>query len=133
MPAPNPYPALVTLRDKLATLPGVSTCRIGLEVNMTAADYPMIRIVPSLFRRGEKTTQSLSILIYYGEKAHDFEPGGIEAQYEWLFDMERQVKDAVISSGVRALWQDTALDEDRLPGYKIFASRFTLELFRVAG
>ena len=131
MPAPNPYPEIIKLRDALAAISGVATCKIGLEVNITAADYPMIRIVPSEFRRGEKTTQSLSVLVYYGEKAHDFEPGGIEAQYEWLFAMEAQIKNAAISCGARVLWQDTVLDEDRVPGYKLFASRFTMELFRV--
>ena len=130
MPAPNPHPSLVVLRDALANLNGVATCRIGLEPNMTAADYPIIRIVPSVHRRGQQTTTDLSVLIYYGELAHAFEDGGIEAQYDWLFEMEAKIKDAAISSGVRCLWEETVLDEDRLPGYKVFASRFSLTHFR---
>ena len=132
MPAPNPHPALIVLRDALAAIPGVTTCRIGLESNMTAADYPIIRIVPSVFRRAEQTRQTLEVIIYYGEMAHEFAPGGIEAQYEWLFAREAEIKNAAIASGVRCLWIETVLDEDRLPGYKLFASRFSLEHFRVA-
>ena len=35
-------PTLDGLRDALAQLPGVQTCRIGLEANLSPGDYPMI-------------------------------------------------------------------------------------------
>ena len=38
------------LRAALAKLPGVRTCKIGLETNISPGDYPMIRIVPSEIR-----------------------------------------------------------------------------------
>lgn len=41
------YPLLASLKAALATVPDVMSCKIGLEANMTAEDYPMIRIVPS--------------------------------------------------------------------------------------
>lgn len=123
----NPYPELIALRDTLAALPGIASCRIGLEPGIVPADYPLIRIVPSTYRRGEGARQELELLVYYGELANDFEAGGIQAQYEWLFATEAAIKDAAIASGVVAAWVDTVLDEDRLPGYKLFASRFRLD------
>jgi len=38
---------LETIRNKLATVPGVKTCKIGLEANILPEDYPMVRLVPS--------------------------------------------------------------------------------------
>jgi len=35
---------LQTIRDKLATVPGVKTCKIGLEANISPDDYPMVRL-----------------------------------------------------------------------------------------
>ena len=37
---------LTALRDRLASVAGIVTCRVGIEANMTPADYPMVRIVP---------------------------------------------------------------------------------------
>lgn len=130
MPAPNPYPALVMLRDKLAAIHGIATCKIGLEPNITAADYPIIRIVPSLHRPSEKVTHDLQVIVYFGDLIHNVGPGDLEEQYAWLFEMEAQIKDASISSGVRCAWIETMADEDRLPGYKLFAALFRLECFR---
>ena len=42
MTAPNAYPILTTLRDALAAVPGVATCKIGMDSTMTPADYPMV-------------------------------------------------------------------------------------------
>ena len=38
---------LESLRDALAGVPGVQSCKVGLEDNITPDDYPIIRIVPS--------------------------------------------------------------------------------------
>ena len=38
--------ALEAVRNALAALPGVTTCKIGMEDNISPADYPLIRIVP---------------------------------------------------------------------------------------
>jgi len=65
--------------------------------------------------------------VYYGELAHPFNEGGIEAQYEWLLEMEQRIKTALIpGAGWISRWQETILDEDRLPGYKLFVSRFVV-------
>lgn len=122
------YPALVTLRDALAALPGVGTCRIGLEANMTPADYPMVRIVPSVARYGQTMQlRQCEVLIYFGSAVHEFD-GGLEAQYEQLFEME-----AAIMAAARALpslifaYQETIFDEDRVDAYKLMAIRATVE------
>ena len=39
-------------RDALADIPGVVSCKIGIEKNLSPADYPMIRLVPSRLSPG---------------------------------------------------------------------------------
>lgn len=129
--------ALLTgVRDALALLEGVQTCRIGIEPDISAVDYPIVRLVPSVLRRSDTTPRDVvDLLVYYGELSHAFEAGGIQAQYEWLLIMEGRIRLALIQGakhpdGWRADWQETVLDEDRLPGYKLFASRFLLSPLR---
>jgi hypothetical protein len=67
----------------------------------------------------------MEILIYYGEMVRPLNEGGLDDQLEWLLAMEDKIKTAVIpGQGWRARWIETVWDEDRIPGLKIFASRF---------
>jgi len=125
------YEQLTGIKTALAAIPGVSTCKIGLEPNITADDYPIIRIVPSVIRprNGRDFRRSeMEIIVYYGELAQPFEAGGIEAQYQFLLDTERAIMAAISpGAGWSARWRETILDEDRQPGYKLFASRFVID------
>jgi len=38
---------LTQIKETLAVLPGIASCQIGLEANITPSDYPLIRIVPT--------------------------------------------------------------------------------------
>lgn len=122
------FAALTTLRDALALLPGVTTCRIGLEANMTPADYPMIRIVPSVARYGQTMAgRQCEVLIYFGQAAHEFD-AGLEAQYEQLFAMEAAIM-AAAGALNSLIWryEETIFDEDRVDAYKLMAIRATVE------
>lgn len=126
MAAPTHFEQLSAIKTALAGVTGVNTCQIGIEANITADAYPIIRIVPSALRQsdGRRDTE-IDLLVYYGELSHPFEEGGIEAQYEWLLGMERAVRNAILTApGCFPVWQESILDEDRIPGYKLFASRF---------
>jgi len=114
---------LQTIRDKLATVPGVKTCKIGLEANMSPDAYPMVRLVPSVVRNGSYSGRQCDLTIYFGQPIHEF-TDGLESLYSSLFDLEADIIDAVRSTGLNAAYDETVLDEDRLEAYKVMAARF---------
>lgn len=127
MATTNPMTALGVLRDALSGVAGVTTCKIGLEANMTPEDYPMVRIVPSLARHsGVIGLRETEVLIYFGKPIHEFE-SGLEAVYQELFDMEAALIDAAESSGVYCQYRETVADEDRVDGFKLMALRLAVQ------
>ena len=118
------YPLLTTLRDALGAVAGVQTCKIGLEANMTPADYPMVRIVPS--RVADDSVigrRDVECLIYFGQPIHEFSEG-VEALYESLLTMEvALITAAVQTGGIMVQYMETVLDEDRIDAYKLMALR----------
>lgn len=120
--------ALVALRDACSTVPGVQTCRIGLEAAMTPADYPIVRIVPSAVRSAAVTgRRRSSVLVYFGKPIHEFEDG-LESLYAELFALEALLIDVIESTpGVIGIYQETIADEDRFEGYKLMAIRAEVE------
>lgn len=120
---PDMYAALAALRDRLGTVQGVTTSRIGLEAGMTPADYPMVRIVPSSLSNGPTTaSRTCVVLIYFGEPIHEF-TAGLEGQWHSLLTMERTLLSAMRSvPGVRHVkYLRTVTDEDRIEAYKLLA------------
>lgn len=117
---------LESIRDKLATVAGVATCKIGMEANLTPADYPMVRIVPSTITNGSFSTRKCEMLIYFGLPIHEF-TGGLEALYVSLFAMEDALLIAARSMGLNLVYIETVLDEDKLAAYKLMALRLTVE------
>lgn len=111
---------LAAVRDQLAAVPGVATCRIGMEANMTPADYPMVRIVPRSITDGPAIgRRKIDALIYFGQPIHEFE-AGLEAQYAALLDLERRLIVAGQQTpDVAMIYRRTSLDEDRITAYKI--------------
>ncbi len=124
----KPFDILTTTRDALATVPGVTTCRIGLEANMTPADYPMVRVVPSRTAYGAVIgARRVEALIYFGKPVHEF-TAGLEAEYQALLTMEGDLLAKLGSmSGVSCEYVETILDEDRVDAYKLMALRVNLE------
>lgn len=119
---------LTGIRDACAELPDLATCQIGIETPIVPTAYPILRLVPSVLRERDDATPwspGMELLVYYGEYVRPLDEGGLEAQYEWLLGREDAIKRAVIpGSGWRARWIDTVWDEDRIPGMKMFCSRF---------
>jgi hypothetical protein len=133
----TPFELLTLIKTTLATVPNTATCQIGLEAAITADDYPLIRIVPTrLLPASEGYQRSMEVLIYFGAPLLEVKDG-LEAVYEELLEMEAAILDAMrftlIHSVrdqdlfVRVQYIDTITDEDRLPLYKLFASRFIIE------
>lgn len=120
------YTLLTELRDALAAVAGVATCKIGLEANMTPSDYPMVRLVPSRLANGDvRGRRAIELLIYFGQPIHEF-TGGMEAEWQSLLTMEAALL-AVLQQTGTAIYQETILDEDRVDAYKLLAIRCRLD------
>ena len=51
----------------MALIAGVASCKIGLESNISPADYPLIRVVPSRLTPGKPYgNRTIETLIYFG-------------------------------------------------------------------
>ena len=124
----TPYQILLGMKTACAAIPGVTTCQIGIETPIVPTSYPMIRIVLSVERErdeGNPWKPLMEVLIYYGEMVRPLNEGALDDQIEWLLATEDAIKRALIpGSGWRARWIETVWDEDRIPGLKLFASRF---------
>ncbi len=121
----------------LAAIPGVNTCRVGLEANLTPDDYPIIRLVPSsLAPDGSGNVhgpRTLSLTMCFGAQLLEA-TDGLSAVYAELFRLDAAIREALLVTAIRdglavGVWRqityrDTVMDEDRLPHYKIMAARF---------
>ena len=134
----KPFETLVHLREVLKLLPGVASCKIGLEANIVPESYPLIRLVPSLLlpQQVGAVRRRMRLLVYFGVNLLE-SSDGLEAVYEGLMHQEQTIQDAMMHTAVRAACQtgkrlkveyvDTITDEDRLPLYKLMAARFEVE------
>lgn len=108
------------LRDALATIPGVKSCAIGVESNISPIDYPMIRIVPSRITLGRPYDKRTSeTLIYFGVNKANSE--GLEKVYDELFTLEALIIEKLKTLDCRYI--ETITDEDRLDTYKLMTIR----------
>jgi hypothetical protein len=122
------FPLLEVLRDELATVPGVVSAKVGIEANMTADDYPMIRIEPSAIRYGGLTqTRAVDVLIYFGTPVHEFTTD-LQGLLSDLMGMESAILTKLESSQVvRFDYDETVADEGRVDGYRLMAIRGAVE------
>jgi hypothetical protein len=117
---------LETLRDKLATVVGVQTCKIGMEANLTPEDYPIVRIVPSNIRQKNISMRECDLIVYFGKPIHEF-TAGLEALYDELFTMESELLAACRTlTSMMVIYDETLLDEDRVDAYKLMALRLSI-------
>jgi len=111
---------LETTRDALAGIVGVASCKIGLEANISPADYPLIRVVPSRLTPGKPYAgRTIEALVYFGAQTAKSE--GLETVYGNLFDMESAIIAEIQALGGRYI--ETITDEDRLDAYKLMTIR----------
>lgn len=134
----TPWEILTQIKATLTELPGVASCAIGIEANITPSDYPLVRIVPTRLTPYDDVGDRalLAVTVYFGAALLEASDG-LEAVYEELLALEAAIREAVLFTAQRAAWQtgtrmtarfiDTITDEDRLPHYKMMASRFEVE------
>lgn len=122
---------LAELRDRLATLAGVETCRVGLEPDIAPEDYPIIRVVPARLAdvdAGHCGRRRIETLIYFGLPIHPETDGGIEGITERLLDMEAAIVSTFVPApGWKVKYLETITDEDRIAAYKLMAVRCEVE------
>lgn len=115
-------------RDSLATIPGIASCKIGLEDGISPDQYPLIRLVPVNLSRMNIGPRKMELLIYFGMpiQAIDDTPDAngyvrLEKVYAALFELEAAIgaKLAAFQGG----YEETITDEDRLDTYKLMAIR----------
>lgn len=118
------YDVLVSVRDALAKIAGVKTCKIGMEPDITPADYPLVRIVPSVLRDGvpRGVARECEALIYFGLPLHE-SVEGLEAVYQQLFAFEQKLLAAARSATAvgSVVLIETILDEDKIEAFKMMA------------
>ncbi len=129
---------LTQIKTTLATVPTIASCQIGLEANITPSDYPLIRLVPTRLTPQDDVGNrvQLAVTVYFGAALLEA-ADGLETVYAGLFELEAAIREAVLFTAKRAAWQagatltarfiDTITDEDRLPHYKMIASRFDVD------
>lgn len=116
---------LQAARDALALIPDVASCKIGLEQGITAADYPLIRLVPSRITPGRPyNNRTAETLVYFGMDVTGADAGGLEAVYAALFGLEAEIIERLRALGHRYI--ETITDEDRLDAYKLMTIRAEL-------
>ena len=117
---------LEAVRDALAAISGVASCKIGLEANITPNSYPLIRIVPQrTFRTGTPyNNRTAECFIYFGVDKAEAKLG-LEAVYSELFGLEESIITVIKNQGDR--YVETLMDEDAVAGqYKVAAIRCEL-------
>ena len=124
---------LETLKTALAAIPGVASCRIGLEENITPDDYPIVRLVPSRAAEGAAYAhRKVELLIYFGMPIQPFDDAPdaagrvrLEKLYAALFAMEAAIIAGLGQAGGR--YVETITDEDRIETYKLMVVRCEVE------
>lgn len=117
---------LKSVRDALASIDGVKSCKVGMEPGITPADYPLVRIVPSTLTDAIPRAQvrQCECLIYFGLPLHEF-TDGLEEVYWRLLEFEQQLLAAAraADSVASVVLIETILDEDKVDAYKLMALR----------
>lgn len=121
--------ALEAARDALAEIEGLAqigdevSCRIGLEADISPAQYPLIRIVPTRVVPGRPYHQrTAEITIIFGAQIADSE--GLETVYAGLFDLEAAILAVCKAQGWRYLDTITEPNPFEAPrAYKLLGVR----------
>lgn len=137
------YPLLLMARDLIkAEIPGLKSCGIGIEANIVAEHYPLVRIVVSEIQPSQEGSalERASLLVYYGCAIYPADSSGdLAAVYRNLLNHDKQIKHVMRFKlrnaarqgqwpGLQVEYLGTYFDEDRpvIPHYKLVAGRFLL-------
>lgn len=122
--APGALVALTRARDALALIPGVASCKVGLEANIGPGDYPLVRLVPSRLTPGKPySRRTIETLVYFGMPTANSE--GLEQVYADCFALEQSIIEVIRT--LHGRYVETLTDEDRLDAYKLMTVRCNLE------
>ena len=114
------FEVLEALRDALGAITGVASCKIGIEANISPADYPLIRLVPVRLIGGKPyNNRTTEVTIYFGADINKSQ--GLESVYETLFDLEAEIIKVIKAND--CVYIETYTDEDRLDTYKLMYIR----------
>lgn len=108
--------ALNAARAAFAAVPGIASCEVGIEANVSPDAWPLIRIVPRRVVPGASYGgRSIETWVYFGTQTSESR-GGLPAVYEALATMEADILEALRAIG--GTYTETITDEDRLKPYK---------------
>ena len=115
--------SLEAAREAFQLIPGVKSCRIGVEANISPDDYPLVRVVPDRMVPGRPYgNRTATCTLYFGMPIAESE--GLEHVYGQLLELEALILSELQTLGGRYL--ETIMDSDRLPTYKLAAIRCEL-------
>jgi len=86
---------LDSMKRKLSAIKGVTTCKVGLEANISPKDYPIVRIKVAGFRKSDKvgSTRIADLWVYFGLPLVEGATS-LETILSKLLEMEELVIDA---------------------------------------
>jgi len=112
---------LDSMKRKLSAIPNVKTCAVGIETKLNPTDYPMIRIVPTQFRKKDTSGhyRICDISIYFGLPIVESK-SGMESIYTQLLDMEELILDQTrIGENYRSSFVKTVVSTSEVEHYKL--------------
>lgn len=125
------FEALEALKNTLAGIDGVTTCRIGFEAGICPTDYPIIRVVPQTSEALGFSGEKIECKIYYGhpidestkKEGEDEEVMTLEDVYKKQLALRDEIlirlqypEETPLHS---AVYKGTIFDDDRIAAYKI--------------
>lgn len=119
--------ALSSMKAKLATVAGIKTVKIGIEANMSPADYPMIRVVPNRLLPGDPSHfRVCEVLVYFGLPILEAKDG-LEAVLTQLMALEEQIVEVLlVGSGYKCQFLETQTSAGVVEHYELAVSRFKI-------
>lgn len=119
------YAELEALRDRLAGIDGVQTCRIGYEQGISPQEFPIIRLIPSRMEPGRPySKRTIELAIVYGANLPEAKDG-LEAVYSALDALESDILAELRAAG--GTYIATLADEDRITPYKLMQVQCRIE------
>ena len=109
---------LTDIRDKLAKLPNIKTCRIGIESTLTPESYPLIRIQMLGFKKSESQThRNGDLMIYFGLPLVEGDVP-LESIYAQMLELEQKiVNELEFGAGYRSTYERTLVSDSSVSGH----------------
>lgn len=122
------FDILVNIKDKLSSIPDISSLKIGLEMGIGSRDCPFIRII------SEKNTQDIKLDTIYFSVVYGFDIKNkdLELMYKKMYELEQTIRNTLeFKTDIGdCFFISTQTDEDRLNNIKTAISRFKIDGIR---